>query len=190
MSNIVLTDQFVKLFTEVNKAETNVKKKRGALLDYCIECGIDFTKETLSKEQLDEIRNLIALRFPPAARKLIKMGAQASGGTIVADWDGFTHSKRGQAYTWSHWDNEIKSTIRGLIRGLEQRKITTARIAAGGSRIRTVQQVLSEETNKLFNKLINADVDKLPDDIDIEEATAAFKAVAKACGFTLIRKDK
>lgn len=190
MSNIVLTEEFVKLFTEAGKAETGAKKKRGALLDYCIDCGIDFTKETLTKEQLDEIRGLIALRFPPAARKLIKMGPKASGGEIVADWDGFTHNSRGQAHTWSHWDNEIKSIIRGLIRGLERRKNTTARIASGGSRIRTVQQVLSEETNKLFNKLINADVDKLPDDIDIEEATAAFKAVAKACGFTLIRKDK
>ncbi len=188
MSNIVLTEEFKKLFTEAGKAETGAKKKRGALLDYCIDCGIDFTKDTLSKEQLDEIRGLIALRFPPKARKLIELGAQKSGGNIVADWDGYTHSKRGQAYTWSHWDNEIKRVIRGLVEGIERRKVTNARIQAGGSRIRTVHQVLSEETNKLFNKLINADVDKLPDDIDIEEATVAFKAVAKACGFTLVRK--
>lgn len=190
MSNIVLTTQFVNLLKADGKADTAGKKKRGALIDYAMDIGVDFTKNTMTPEQINEVLGLITLRFPSDAQKLLKLGAAKADGAIAADHDGSRFNSQGRAKNWNYWNNQRKRILKDLAKAVENRKRKEERVAAGGNQTRSLVERLSDETNKLFNVLINADVDKLPDNVDIEEATAAFKALAKSCGFILIRKDK
>ncbi len=188
MSNIVLNEQFVKLFKADASADTKSLKTRGALLTYCIDANIDFTKETLSPEQLKELKGLIPLRFPPEARALLKLGAAKAEDKIAASWDGTKFNSQGRAKNWKFWDNEIGNVLRTLARGVERRKQTAARIASGGNTTRTLIERLAEETNKLFNAVIGADTDKLPDSFDVDTVLKDFEALSKSAGFTLVRK--
>ena len=75
MSNIVLTTDFVTLLKADGTAQTKGVKTRGKLIDHAIEIGIDFTKETMTPEQIKHTLDLIAERFPAKARALLKLGA-------------------------------------------------------------------------------------------------------------------
>jgi len=49
---------------------------------------------------------------------------------------------------------------------------------------------LNEELNALYNAVIGADTDKLPDNFEVDTVLQNFQALAKAAGFTLVRKAK
>ena len=190
MSNIVLNEQFVKLFKADASADTKSLKTRGALLTYCIDAGIDFTKETLSPEQLKELKGLIPLRFPPEARALLKLGAVKAEDKIAAGWDGTKFNSQGRAKNWKFWNNEIGNVLRTLFKGVKRRKQTAARVASGGNTTRTLPERLNEELNALFNAVIAADADKLPDSFDVDTVLKNFKTLSKSAGFTLVRTAK
>ena len=190
MSNIVLNEQFVKLFKADASADTKSLKTRGALLTYCIDANIDFTDKTLSPEQLKELKELIPMRFPPEARKLLKLGAEKAEDKIAAGWDGNRFNSQGRAKNWKFWNNEIGNVMCQLARGVEARKKTAARVNAGGNTTRTLIERLAEETNKLFNAVIVADTDKLPDSFDVDTVLKDFEALSKSAGFTLVRTAK
>ena len=189
MSNIVLNETFKKLWEKDAKAETSSQKTRGALLTYCVDAGIDFTKETLSQEQLKEIKGLIPMRFPPEAQKLLKMGAQKAEDKIAAGWDGTRYNSQGRPKNWNFWNNEIGNCLRTLARGVERRKQRAANVASTGNTTRSLMTRLDEEQNKLYNALFSADTDKLPNDIDLELALEGFQMIAHALKFNLGKKD-
>jgi hypothetical protein len=68
------------------------------------------------------------------------------------------------------------------------RKRKEARVASGGNQTRSLIERLAEETNKLFNAVIAADADKLPDSFDVDTVLKDFEALSKSAGFTLVRK--
>jgi len=189
MSNIVLNETFVKLFKIDAMADTKSGKARGKLIDYCMDAGIDFTKETLSKEQIKEIKELIPMRFPPEAQHLLKIGADKADGKIVATWSGMRYTKQGAPCDYRFWNNEIGNVMRGLARGVERRKARELNVSTTGNTTRSLMTRLDEEQNKLYNALFSADTDKLPNDIDLIKAQEGFQMIASALKFNLVKKD-
>jgi hypothetical protein len=189
-SNVVLSEGFLSLITQDGKTETASKKKRGELITKAMNDGIDFTSKTMSKEQIVEVKNLIALRFPKEAQAILKMGAVKANGAIAADHDGNRFNSQGRPMDWSFWTNKQKRILSDLAKAVVTRKIKQARIKAGGNSTRGLVERLSIECNKLFNAVVAADVDTLPDDFDTLEVIAGFKTVAKNSGFQLIKKSK
>ena len=189
-SNVVLSEGFLSLITQDGKAETASKKKRGELITKAMNDGIDFTSKTMSKEQIVEVKNLIALRFPKDAQAILKMGAKEANGAIAADHDGARFNSQNRPMDWSFWTNKQKRILSDLAKAVVTRKVKVARIKAGGNSTRTLVERLSIECNKLFNAVVAADVDTLPDDFDTLEVIAGFKNVAKNSGFQLVKKSK
>ena len=189
-SNVVLSEGFLSLITQDGKAETASKKKRGELITKAMNDGIDFTSKTMSKEQIGEVKNLIALRFPKDAQAILKMGAKEANGAIAADHDGARFNSQNRPMDWSFWTNKQKHILSDLANAVVTRKVKVARIKAGGNSTRGIVERLSIECNKLFNAVIAADVDTLPDDFDTMEVIAGFKTVAKNSGFQLVKKSK
>jgi hypothetical protein len=188
MSNIVLTPAFVNLVKADGAADTASKKKRGALIDHAMEIGVDFTKNTMSPEQINETLDLITLRFPKDARALLKLGAAKADGKIAADHDGSRFNSQGRAKNWNFWNSKRKRILKDLADAVIARKRKEARVASGGNQTRSLIERLAEETNKLFNAVIAADADKLPDSFDVDTVLKDFEALSKSAGFTLVRK--
>ena len=189
MSNIVLNETFVALFKKDAQADTSSQKTRGKLIDYCVDAGIDFTKETLSKEQIKEVKELIPLRFPARAQHLLKIGADKADGEIVATWSGMRYTKQGAPCDYRFWNNEIGNVYRALARGVERRKAREVNVSTTGNTTRSLMTRLDEEQNKLYNALFSADTDKLPNDVDLELALEGFQMIAHALKFNLVKKD-
>ncbi|HAB37497.1 MAG TPA: hypothetical protein DCE52_05790 [Rhodobacteraceae bacterium] len=189
-SNVVIGDEFITILKEDGLKETASKKKRGELITKAMDDGIDFTSKTMSKEQIIEVKNLIALRFPKDAQSILKMGAVKANGAIAADHDGNRFNSQGRPMDWSFWTNKQKRILSDLAKAVVTRKIKQARIKAGGNSTRGLVERLSIECNKLFNAVVKADVDTLPDDFDTLEVIAGFKTVAKNSGFQLVKKSK
>jgi hypothetical protein len=189
-SNVVLGEKFLTLLQEDGEAETKGKVKRGQLITQAIDDGIDFTSKTMSKEQIIEVKALIALRHPIAAQELIKMGAVKANGAIAADHDGNRYTSQGRAKNWNYWNSIQKNIFDRLADAVVARGIKQARIADGGNQTRGLVERLATECNKLFNAVVKADVDTLPDDFDTLEVIAGFKTVAKNSGFKLVKKSK
>ena len=190
MSNIVLTENFLNQLKKDGQADTKSKQTRGKLLDMAEELGIDFTKETMSKEQLQQVMQIIPLRFPKPAQKILALGAAKADGAIAATWSGARYNSQGRPCDFKYWTNETKAVLKGLKSGIARRKIKAARKAAGGTQIRTFVERHEEEVQKLFDHVNNIDPDNIPDNIDITEVQAAYNMVAKAIGFTLCIRDK
>ena len=188
MSNIVLTPAFVNLMKADGAADTASKKKRGALIDHAMEIGVDFTKNTMTPEQINETLDLITLRFPKDARALLKLGAAKSDGKIAADHDGSRFNSQGRAKNWNFWNSKRKRILKDLADAVIARKRKEARVASGGNQTRSLIERLDEETNKLFNAVVAADTDKLPDSFDVDTVLEKFQALAKAANFKLVRK--
>ena len=188
MSNIVLTSDFIGSIKAHGAATTKATRSCKAIYQQAIDLGIDFTKETMSPEQLTELKSTIVLRFPTEARTLLKLGAVKADGRIAADHDGSRFNSQGKAKNWNYWDSRIKRIIKDYKTGLEKFQRKEARIAAGGNQTRTLIERLAEETNKLFNAVIGADTDKLPDSFDVDTVLKDFEALSKSAGFTLVRK--
>jgi len=189
-SNVVIGEEFITLLKEDGDIETKGKLKRGELITKAIDDGIDFTSKTMSKEQIVEVKNLIALRHPIAAQELLKMGAVKADGAIAADHDGNRFTSQGRAKNWNYWNSIQKSIFDRMAAAVVQRGIKKARIAEGGNQTRGLVERLSIECNKLFNAVVRADVDTLPDDFDTLEVIAGFKNIAKNSGFQLVKKSK
>ena len=189
-SNVVIGSKFIKLLKEDGDAQTAGKVKRGELITKAMKDGIDFTSKTMSKEQIKEVKALIALRHPIAAQELLKMGAAKADGAIAADHEGNRFTSQGRAKNWNYWNSIQKSIFDRMADAVVQRGIKEARIAEGGNQTRGLVERLSIECNKLFNAVVRADVDTLPDDFDTLEVIAGFKAVAKNSGFQLVKKSK
>ena len=189
-SNVVIGEEFITLLKEDGDIETKGKLKRGELITKAIDDGIDFTSKTMSKEQIKEVKALIALRHPIAAQELLKMGAVKADGAIAADHDGNRFTSQGRAKNWNYWNSIQKSIFNRMADAVVQRGIKKARIAEGGNQTRGLVERLSTECNKLFNAVVRADVDTLPDDFDALEVIAGFKTVAKNSGFQLVKKSK
>ena len=187
-TNVVLSEGFLSLITQDGKAETASKKKRGELITKAMNDGIDFTSKTMSKEL--EVKNLIALRFPKDAQAILKMGAKDADGAIAADHDGTRFNSQNRPMNWSFWTSRQKRILSDLAKAVVARKVKVARIEAGGNSTRNLVERLSVECNKLFNAVIAADVDALPDAFDTVEVIAGFKTVAKNSGFQLVKKSK
>ena len=189
-SNVVLGEEFITLLKEDGDAQTAGTIKRGELITKAMDDGIDFTSKTMSKEQIIEVKALIALRHPIAAQELLKMGAAKADGAIAADHDGNRFTTQGRAKNWNYWNSRQKDIFKKLGEAVVTRKIKQARIADGGNQTRGLVERLSTECNKLFNAVVKADVDTLPDDFDTLEVIAGFKAIAKNSGFQLVKKSK
>jgi hypothetical protein len=189
-SNVVLGEKFLTLLQEDGEAETKGKLKRGELITQAMKDGIDFTSKTMSKEQIIEVKALIALRHPKAAQELIKMGAVKANGAIAADHDGNRYTSQGRAKNWNYWNSIQKNIFDRLADAVVARGIKQARIAEGGNQTRGLVERLATECNKLFNAVVKADVDTLPDDFDTLEVIAGFKTIARNSGFQLVKKSK
>jgi hypothetical protein len=189
-SNVVLGEKFLTLLQEDGEAETKGKVKRGQLITQAMKDGIDFTSKTMSKEQIIEVKALIALRHPIAAQELIKMGAIKANGAIAADHDGNRFTSQGRAKNWNYWNSIQKNIFDRLADAVVARGIKKARIAEGGNQSRGLVERLATECNKLFNAVVKADVDTLPDDFDTLEVIAGFKTIARNSGFQLVKKSK
>lgn len=188
MSNIVLTSNFIGAIKAHGAATTKATKSCKTIYQQAIDLGIDFTKETMSPEQIAELKSTIVLRFPPEARTLLKLGAVKADGRIAADHDGSRFNSQGKAKNWNYWNNRVNRIIKDYKTGLEKFQRKEARIAAGGNQTRTLIERLDEETNKLFNAVITADTEKLPDSFDVDNVLEKFQALAKAANFRLVRK--
>jgi len=189
-SNVVIGSKFIKLLKEDGDAQTKGKVKRGELITKAMDDGIDFTNKTMSKEQIHEVKNLINLRHPQEAQAILKMGAVKANGAIAADHDGSRFNSQGRPKDWAFWNNKTNRTFKDLAAAVVGRQIKEARIKAGGNSTRGLVERLSTECNKLFNAVVKADVDTLPDDFDTLEVIAGFKAIAKSSGFQLVKKSK
>tara|TARA_B100001094_G_C17851255_1_gene632804 strand:+ start:84 stop:689 length:606 start_codon:yes stop_codon:yes gene_type:complete len=189
-SNVVIGSKFIKLLKEDGDAQTKGKVKRGELITKAMDDGIDFTSKTMSKEQIVEVKNLIKLRHPEEAQAILKMGAVKANGAIAADHDGNRFNSQGRPMDWSFWTNKTNRTFKDLADAVVGRQVKAARIKAGGNSTRGLVERLSTECNKLFNAVVKADVDTLPDDFDTLEVIAGFKAIAKNSGFQLVKKSK
>jgi hypothetical protein len=189
-SNVVLGEKFLTLLQEDGEAETKGKVKRGQLITQAMKDGIDFTSKTMSKEQIIEVKALIALRHPIAAQELLKMGAVKANGAIAADHDGNRFTSQGRAKNWNYWNSIQKNIFDRLADAVVARGIKQARIADGGNQTRGLVERLATECNKLFNAVVKADVDTLPDDFDTLEVIAGFKTIARNSGFQLVKKSK
>jgi hypothetical protein len=189
-SNVVLGEKFLTLLQEDGEAETKGKVKRGELITQAMKDGIDFTSKTMSKEQIIEVKALIALRHPIAAQELLKMGAAKADGAIAADHDGNRFTTQGRAKNWNYWNSRQKDIFKKLGEAVVTRNIKKARIAEGGNQSRGLVERLATECNKLFNAVVKADVDTLPDDFDTLEVIAGFKTIARNSGFQLVKKSK
>ena len=189
-SNVVLGEEFITLLKEDGDAQTAGTIKRGELITRAMDDGIDFTSKTMSKEQIIEVKALIALRHPIAAQELLKMGAAKADGAIAADHDGNRFTTQGRAKNWNYWNSRQKDIFKKLGEAVVTRKIKQARIADGGNQTRGLVERLATECNKLFNAVVKADVDTLPDDFDTLEVIEGFKTVAKNSGFQLVKKSK
>ena len=190
MSNIVLTENFLNQLKKDGQADTKSKQTRGKLLDMAQELGIDFTKDTMSKEQLQQVMQIIPLRFPKPAQKILALGATKANGAIAATWSGARYNSQGRPCDWKYWNNETKAILRQLKAGIARRNIKAARVAAGGNQTRGFVERHGAEVQKLFDNVNNIDANSLPDHIDVTEVQAAYGMVAKAIGFTLINRDK
>jgi hypothetical protein len=144
----------------------------------------------MSPEQLAELKSTIMVRFPNDAQKLLKLGAAKADGKIAADHDGTRFNSQGRAKNWNFWNSKIARIIKDYKEGLEQFQRKEARVASGGNQTRTLIERLAEETNKLFNAVIGADTDKLPDSFDVDTVLKDFEALSKSAGFTLVRTAK
>jgi len=189
MSNIVLSTNFVTLLKADGTAQTKGIKTRGKLIDHAIEIGIDFTKETMSPEQIKHTMELIALRFPTKARTLLKLGAAKADGQIAADHDGTRYNSQGRPKNWNYWNSLSKRIFKDLAKAVVKRKRKAERVANGGNQTRTFVERQSDEVNKLVNAVTKADPDTLPENIDIEKVIDAYRGVAKAIGFQIVIKD-
>ena len=189
-SNVVLGEKFLTLLQEDGDAQTAGKLKRGELITQAMDDGIDFTSKTMSKEQIIEVKALIALRHPIAAQELLKMGAAKADGAIAADHDGNRFTTQGRAKNWNYWNSRQKDIFKKLGEAVVARNIKKARIAEGGNQSRGLVERLATECNKLFNAVVKADVDTLPDDFDTLEVIAGFKTIARNSGFQLVKKSK
>jgi len=189
-SNVVLGEKFLTLLQEDGDAQTAGKLKRGELITQAMKDGIDFTSKTMSKEQIIEVKALIALRHPIAAQELLKMGAAKADGAIAADHDGNRFTSQGRAKNWNYWNSRQKDIFKKLGEAVVTRNIKKARIAEGGNQSRGLVERLATECNKLFNAVVRADVDTLPDDFDTLEVIAGFKTIARNSGFQLVKKSK
>jgi len=189
-SNVVIGSKFIKLLKEDGDAQTAGKVKRGELISKAMKDGIDFTSKTMSKEQIKEVKALIALRHPIAAQELLKMGAVKADGAIAADHDGNRYTSQGRAKNWNYWNSIQKSIFDRMADAVVARGIKEARIAEGGNQSRSLVERLATECNKLFNAVSRADVDTLPDDFDTLEVIEGFKTIAKNSGFQLVKKSK
>ena len=189
-SNVVLGEEFITLLKEDGDAQTAGTIKRGELITRAMDDGIDFTSKTMSKEQIIEVKALIALRHPIAAQELLKMGAAKADGAIAADHDGNRFTSQGRAKNWNYWNSRQKDIFKKLGEAVVTRKIKQARIADGGNQTRGLVERLATECNKLFNAVVKADVDTLPDNFDTLEVIEGFKTVAKNSGFQLVKKSK
>jgi hypothetical protein len=189
-SNVVLGEKFLTLLQEDGDAQTAGKLKRGELITQAMDDGIDFTSKTMSKEQIIEVKALIALRHPIAAQELLKMGAAKADGAIAADHDGNRFTSQGRAKNWNYWNSRQKDIFKKLGEAVVARNIKKARIAEGGNQSRGLVERLATECNKLFNAVVRADVDTLPDDFDTLEVIAGFKTIARNSGFQLVKKSK
>jgi len=190
MSNIVLTSEFLGSIKVHGAATTKALKSCTAIYQQAIALGVDFTKETMSPEQLAELKGTIMLRFPTEARALLKLGAAKSDGKIAADHDGTRFNSQGRAKNWNFWNSKVTRIIKDYKDGLEQFQRKEARVASGGNQTRTLPERLNEELNALYNAVIGADTDKLPDNFEVDTVLQNFQALAKAAGFTLVRKAK
>ena len=189
-SNVVIGEEFITLLKEDGDAQTAGTVKRGELITKAMDDGIDFTSKTMSKEQIIEVKALIALRHPIAAQELLKMGAAKADGAIAADHDGNRFTTQGRAKNWNYWNSRQKDIFKKLGEAVVTRKIKQARIADGGNQTRGLVERLATECNKLFNAVVKADVDTLPDNFDTLEVIEGFKTVAKNSGFQLVKKSK
>ena len=189
-SNVVIGEEFITLLKEDGDAQTAGTIKRGELITRAMDDGIDFTSKTMSKEQIIEVKALIALRHPIAAQELLKMGAAKADGAIAADHDGNRFTTQGRAKNWNYWNSRQKDIFKKLGEAVVTRKIKQARIADGGNQTRGLVERLATECNKLFNAVVKADVDTLPDNFDTLEVIEGFKTVAKNSGFQLVKKAK
>lgn len=189
MSNIVLTTDFVTLLKADGTAQTKGVKTRGKLIDHAIELGIDFTKETMSPEQIKHTLELIAERFPAKARALLKLGAAKADGQIAEDHDGTRFNSQGRAKNWNYWNNLSKRIMKDLAKAVVKRQRKAERVANGGNQTRTFVERQCDEVNKLANAVVKVDPDTLPDDIDIEGVLEAYRCVAREVGFQILIKD-
>jgi len=190
MSNIVLTSDFIGSIKAHGAATTKATRSCKAIYQQAIDLGIDFTKETMSPEQLTELKSTIVLRFPNDAQKILKLGAAKADGRIAADHDGSRFNSQGKAKNWNYWSNRITRIIKDYKTGLEKFQRKEARIASGGNQTRTLPERLNEELNALYNAVIGADTDKLPDNFEVDTVLQNFQTLAKSAGFTLVRKAK
>ena len=92
----------------------------------------------------------------------------------------------------TYWNSIQQSNIRwNWPKAVVQRNIKKAQNRRSGAiSTRGLVERLSIECNKLFNAVVKADVDTLPDDFDTLEVIAGFKTVAKNSGFQLVKKSK
>lgn len=189
MSNIVLSTNFVTLLKADGTAQTKGVKTRGKLIDHAIELGIDFTKETMSPEQIKHTLELIAERFPAKARTLLKLGAAKADGQIAEDHDGTRFNSQGRAKNWNYWNSLSKRIMKDLAKAVVKRQRKAERVANGGNQTRTFVERQCDEVNKLANAVVKVDPDTLPDNIDVEAVLDAYRGVAKAVGFQILIKD-
>jgi len=189
-SNVVIGNDFIKLLKADGDAQTKGLVARGALITKAMDDGIDFTSNTMSKEQIQEVKNLISLRYPENAQAILKMGAVKANGEIAADHDGSRFNSQGRPKDWAFWNNKTKRTFKDLADAVVTRQMREARIKAGGNGTRGIVERFSIECNKLFNAVLKADVDTLPDDFDALVVIEGFKTVAKGAKFHLVKKAK
>jgi len=189
-SNVVIGSEFIKLLKEDGDAQTKGLVARGALITKAMDDGIDFTSKTMSKEQIQEVKDLISLRYPEDAQAILKMGAVKANGAIAADHDGSRFNSQGRPKDWAFWNNKTKRTFKDLADAVVGRQMKEARIKAGGNGNRLLVERLTIECNKLFNAVLKADVDTLPDDFDALVVIEGFKTVAKGSKFHLVKKAK
>ena len=189
-SNVVLGDKFLKALTVDSNKSKAADVARGELITRAIDNGIDFTKKTMSKEQIKQAIQIISLRFPKDAQTLLSKTAAEADGAIAACFKGERFNTQGRPKDWAFWNNKAKRIMKQMADAIVTRGITEARIAKTGNKNRSLVERLSDECNKLFNAVIVADVDTLSDDFDTEEVIAGFKTVAKNAGFQLVKKAK
>ncbi len=190
MSNIVLTSDFIGSIKAHGAATSKATKSCKAIYQQAIDLGIDFTKETMSPEQLTELKSTIMLRFPNDARTLLKLGAAKADGKIAADHDGTRFNSQGRAKNWNYWDGRVKRIIKDYKDGLAKFQRKEARVASGGNQTRTLVERLNEELNKLFNAVVSADTDNLPESFEVDTIIHNFETLAKSASVKLVRKAK
>ena len=176
-----------------SEAERGQGEKRGALITWCVDHGVNTAnhsgsgaKRSLSLEQVKVFKKeALVQRLSDDAQALYALGGTKAAGRVAADNEGNTHNEKGVARNFQFYDKFLNAVLKEIQNGIESRKITAARIAATGSGNRNLVTFINEEGGKMYRRSFKDEGINLPDGNDAEGLQGKIKDLLVYVGGTI-----